>query len=101
MLCDCVGVVSVGGDIFGAELAGLELALPHQHVEPEFGIVILVQRVLRQAIARPRNRTRWILAPLLQYLGDQLSRFVGMLRSPVNRLGGSGHELLYSLGMPI
>jgi hypothetical protein len=69
-----VGVVFVGGDIFAAELAGLELALPHQHVEPEFDIVILVQRVLRQPIARPISlgrRSRRIVAPLLQYLLEQ------------------------------
>src|SRR6185437_8044229 len=98
-----VGVVFIGGDIFGTELARLELALPHQHVEPEFSIVIRIQRMLRDAIAWPisRRSSARIVAPLLQYLRDQLSCVVGMRRSPVNGLGGSGHEHLHNLGMLI
>ena len=57
-------VVFVGGDIFRGEFVGLELSLPHQHVEPEFDIVISVERVLRQAVSRPNSRRRWIVAPL-------------------------------------
>lgn len=55
MLCQpSDGVVLVGGSVFGLELAGLGLAFPHQHVEPEFDIVVLVQRVLCQAIPGQR-----------------------------------------------
>lgn len=53
-----IGIVFVGGDIFGAELTGLELTLPHPHVQPEFRVVSPVQRVLPEAIARPISHTR-------------------------------------------
>ena len=38
----CVDVVLIGGDVFRAELTSLELALPHQLVDPELDIAVLV-----------------------------------------------------------